>query len=90
MYKVYLRQRQRIVLRLDGPRGANSDLVLWKPGTLRVEGLAIDLRRLAARSARRGSNERISYRAPAAGWYYVQVKITQPGAGAYRLAFSKS
>ena len=77
-------------MRLDGPRGANSDLVLWKPGTLRVEGLAIDLRRLAARSARRGSNERISYRAPAAGWYYVQVKITQPGAGAYRLALSKS
>jgi subtilisin family serine protease len=90
VYKVYLRKRQRISITLNGPRTANADLALWKPGTLRVEGLSLDLRRLAARSARRGSKERIVYRAPAAGWYYVQVKLTQPGSGTYRLAFSKS
>ena len=90
VYKVYLRKRQRISITLNGPRAANADLVLWKPGTLRVEGLSLDLRRLAARSARRGSKERIVYRAPSAGWHYVQVKLTQPGSGAYRLAFSKS
>jgi len=90
VYKVYLRKRQRIVVTLDGPRGTNTDLVLWKPGTLRVDGLALDLRRRAAQSVGRGAKERIAYRAPAAGWYYLQVKITEPGSGTYRLALSKS
>jgi subtilisin family serine protease len=90
VYKVYLRRRQRLVVTLDGPRGTNTDLLLWRPGTLRVEGLALDLRRRAAQSVRPGAKERITYRAPAGGWYYVQVKLTQPGAGTYRLAFAKS
>ena len=64
--------------------------MLWKPGTQRVEGLSLAaVRQRAAQSARPGSNERLTYRAPAAGWYYVQVKIAERGAGSYRLAFTK-
>ena len=90
VYKVYLRKRQQIRVTLTGPRGTNTDLVLWKPGTQRVEGLSLAaVRQRAAQSARPGSNERLTYRAPAAGWYYVQVKIAERGAGSYRLAFTK-
>ena len=70
--------------------GRDADLVLWKPGTRRVEGLSIDLLRMrAAMSATRRAKERIAYRAKAPGWYYVEAKLVQPGDGAYRLAFAK-
>ena len=38
VYKVYLRARQQIVVTLDGPRGVNTDLLLWKPGTQKRAG----------------------------------------------------
>ena len=37
-----------------------------------------------------GRSDVVGYRAPAAGWYYVQVKLTTPGWGSYRLLVSKS
>ena len=75
-----------------GRRAARKDtnLVLWRPGTRHVEGLAPSVQRQrAAQSARRGSRERITYRASVPGWYYVQVRISSRDAGAYRLAFTK-
>ena len=90
VYKVYLRAKQRVVVTLDGPRGVNTDLVLWKPGTKRVQGLSLALlRQRAALSAKPGTREQISHRAKSAGWYYVEAKIVQPGAGAYRLRIAK-
>jgi hypothetical protein len=90
VYKTYVRRGQRLAVTLDGPRGADTNLVLWKPGTRRVEGLSPSLQRQrAAQSARPGSRERLSYRAPAAGWYYVQVRIGSRDAGPYRLTLSK-
>jgi subtilisin family serine protease len=90
VYKVFLRKRQRITITLESPRRSDADLVLWKPGTRRVEGLSIALlRQRAALSATRKAKERIVYRAKARGWYYVEAKLVQPGDGAYRLAFVK-
>jgi subtilisin family serine protease len=90
VYKTFVRRGQRLTVTLAGPRGADTNLLLWKPGTKRVEGLAPSVQRQrAARSARPGPRERLSYRAPAAGWYYVQVRISSRDAGAYRLAFTK-
>ncbi len=90
VYKLYLRKKQRVVVTLDGPRRTNTDLMLWKPGTQRVEGLSLSLlRQRVAMSAAPGARERIVYSAKSAGWYYVEVKIAQPGEGSYRLAFTK-
>ena len=90
VYKVHLRARQRIVITLDGPRGVNTDLLLWKPGTQRVQGLSLALlRQRVALSAKPGTREQISHRAKTTGWYYVQTKIVQPGAGSYRLRYTK-
>lgn len=90
VYKTFVRRGQRLTVTVAGPRGTDTNLVLWKPGTKHVEGLAPSLqRRRAARSARPGPRERLSYRAPVAGWYYVQVRISSRDAGAYRLAFTK-
>jgi subtilisin family serine protease len=90
VYKTYVRRGQRLTITVAGPRGSDTNLVLWRPGTRHVEGLAPSVQRQrAARSARRGSRERITYRASVPGWYYVQVRISSRNAGAYRLAFTK-
>ena len=90
VYKTYVRRGQRLTVALTGPRGTDTNLVLWKPGTKRVEGLAPSvLRQRAAQSSRPGSRERLSYRASVPGWYYLQVRVSSRSAGAYRLAFTK-
>jgi hypothetical protein len=90
VYKTFVRRGQRLTVTVAGPRGTDTNLVLWKPGTKHVEGFAPSVqRRRAAQSARPGPRERLSYRAPVAGWYYVQVRISSRDAGAYRLAFTK-
>jgi Subtilase family len=90
VYKLYLRKRQRITITLESPRRSDADLVLWKPGTQRVEGLSLALlRQRAAMSATRNARERITYRARTTGWYYVEAKLVKPGDGMYRLAFAK-
>jgi subtilisin family serine protease len=90
VYKTYVRRAQRLSVTLQGPRGSDTNLVLWKPGTKRVEGLAPSaLRQRAAQSSGPGPRERLAYRAPAAGWYYVQVRVSSRDAGPYTLAFTK-
>jgi subtilisin family serine protease len=87
VYAVRLRKGQRLRATLTGPADADTKLFLWKPGTKRVGDFA-DQRQLAAR-ATFGEVRRIRYRAPARGWYYLQVKITAPGAGTYTLRYFK-
>jgi subtilisin family serine protease len=89
LYKIKLRRGGRLVARLRGPRGADTNLFLWKPGTRRVEGLAANRRLLAARSTSPGSVERIRTRVRNAGWYYLEVKMSTPGSGGYVLSFRK-
>jgi subtilisin family serine protease len=89
VYKVKIRRGQKVVARLRGPGGANSDLFLWKPGTAAVGGAAVDLRYLAAQSRSPGSVDKIRLRVPQSGWYYLVVKISSPGAGRYTLKYRK-
>ena len=56
---------QKLVARLRGPAGANSDLFLWKPGTTSVGGTAVDQRFLAAQSRSPGSLDKIKLRVAA-------------------------
>jgi hypothetical protein len=89
VYKIKLRRGQRLVARLRGPRGADTNLFLWKPGTRRVTGSAVDRRLLAAQSKSPGSVERIRVRAQETGWYFLEVKVSTAGAGSYSLSFRK-
>jgi subtilisin family serine protease len=88
VYRVYLKKGQRLRLGLEGPEGANSNLLLWRPGTKRVG----DLQRQHLRAAQAigpGASHRLGYRAPASGWYYVEVKLATRGFGPYELSLTR-
>ena len=58
-----------------------------------MDALALALSSLpAAQSHRRGATATLRYRAKAdeTGWFFVQVKMTEAGAGAYRLSLLKT
>lgn len=91
VYRVRLKKGQTIAVSLRGPAGTDTNLVLWKPGTQRVEGLSPELQeRRATQSAREGPNESFLHQARAEGWYYVEVKVTTPGFGSYTLKIRKN
>ena len=89
VYAVRLEEGKRVYLGLTGAiRNADLSLALWLPRTKFIE----DVRtyRLRARvSTKPGSREYFSYRAPATGTYYVQVRMSNPGTTAYRLRIVK-
>jgi hypothetical protein len=92
VYKVRLRRGQTVAVSLHGPAGTDANLVLWRPGTQRVEGLspALQARRLTQSVRVGSSDEHFLHRARQDGWYYVEVKLPGPGSGQYRLHISKS
>jgi hypothetical protein len=89
VYRIRLQAGQQLVARLVGSPGSNIDLVLWKPGTTRVDDLRSQRFRLAE-SARRGSTEEIVHRAATTGWYFVEAKVTSTGRAVYLLRLTKS
>jgi thermitase len=89
VYAIKLRRGQPVYVSVRGPRGTDTNLVLWRPATKSVDDLR-SLSRLAAQSARPGPREYLSFRAPRAGWYFVQVKLGSRGAGRYRLTVVKA
>jgi hypothetical protein len=89
VYRLYLKKGQRLHLTLDGPAGANSNLLLWRPGTRRVGDLRAQQLR-AAQAIGPGASHKLGYRAPAGGWYYVEVKLATRGVGSYELGITKT
>ena len=88
VYRIYLRKGQRVLLTLNGPQGATSNLLLWRPGTKRVGDLRTQHLR-AAQSIGAGSSHRLGYRVPKSGWHYVEVKLPSRGVGPYGLTISR-
>ncbi|MFL6019735.1 MAG: S8 family serine peptidase [Gaiellaceae bacterium] len=89
VYRIYLQKGRRVRLTLNGPAGATSNLLLWKPGTRRVNDvLKQNLR--AAQSISPGVSHRLGYRAVRKGWYYVEAKVTTRGGGPYELTISRT
>jgi subtilisin family serine protease len=92
VYRVALGPGERLSAKVNGGwAGAQVNLVLWRPNTKRVDDSStrgIALR--AAQSAQPGSTQRVTFRAAARGWYYVEVKVASPGFGPYTLALDKS
>ncbi|HET9507100.1 MAG TPA: hypothetical protein VFO81_04080, partial [Gaiellaceae bacterium] len=89
VYAIKLRRGQPVYVSVRGPRSTDTNLVLWRPGTRSVDDLR-SLTRRARQSARPGPRDWLSYRAPRAGWYFVQVKLGSRGAGRYRLTVVKA
>ncbi len=89
VYRIKLWQGSRVVAKLRGPRGTDTNLSLWLPGTQRVAGHAVNRRLLAAESRSPGSVEHVRFRVRQTGWYYLAVKASTPGAGAYTLNVRK-
>jgi subtilisin family serine protease len=88
VYRVRLRKGERLFVALSGPRETDPALAVWAPATVSVDDLSRqDLR--VRLSARPGALERLGYRAPAGGVYFVQVKLGSQGSGSYRLSLVK-
>jgi subtilisin family serine protease len=89
VYSIRLRAKQRVYVGLTGVEsGADLSLALWYPGTRSIEGVA-GVRRRAKVSARAGPREYFSFRAPVAGSYFVQVRMSDVGLTPYRLRIVK-
>lgn len=89
VYRVKLAHGQRLHAHLRATwSGASVRLTLWRPGTKTVLAGAHEGWRVA-RSARPGNTQALSYRAPRAGWYYVELRVNRPGGGQYSLRLSK-
>jgi subtilisin family serine protease len=89
VYKVRLRAGQRLVAKLRGPAGSDTNLFVWKPGTTTVRSAVADYRFLAGQSKSPGSREQIRVTAKQTGWYFLVVRSATPGAGKYGLRYRK-
>ena len=90
VYAIKLRKHQRVYIGLTGDEASDDlNLALWSPATLSIDDVRSARRRVRV-SARPGAREYFSYRAPKAGRYFVQVRMSSPGAVRYRLAIVKS
>lgn len=89
VYAIGLRKGQPVYVGLTAvDRAADLSLALWLPQTESIEDVG-NYRMRARLSARPRGREYLSYRAPAAGTYFIQVRMSAPGATAYRLAIVK-
>jgi Subtilase family len=90
VYAIRLQARQRVYVGLKGVESdADLSLALWLPRVRSIEGVG-SLRFRAKVSTRSGGpREYFSFRAPTTGSYYVQVRMSSPGATQYRLRIVK-
>ena len=89
VYALRLRKGRRIYVGLTAAdTTADLNLALWRYGTKSIEDVR-SYRLRVKTSARAGGREYFSYRAPAAGDYYVQVRMSSPGTQRYRLTIVK-
>ena len=85
VYRVYLREGQRLRARLRGLSGRPT-LVLWRPETRAVREITLlTLRSGDVLAHEAGLDPRLSFRARRSGWHSVEVKAPKRGGGAYRL-----
>jgi hypothetical protein len=88
VYSIKLTQGSQVFGRLS-QAGPGTKLVLWKPGTTDV---TVPMRELlgdrAAQSQAVSGQQRLGYRVPATGTYYLEVKVGSPmrAPDVYRLA----
>ncbi|HET7648361.1 MAG TPA: S8 family serine peptidase [Gaiellaceae bacterium] len=90
VYRVLVTKREQLKARLTSTSpGTNLRLSLWRPGATHL-GNPAQRRFRAAQSSLPGAVQHVLYRAPARGWYYLQVSVAAPGAGGYTLRIEKT
>ncbi|HEY2071979.1 MAG TPA: S8 family serine peptidase [Gaiellaceae bacterium] len=85
VYRVKLQRKQVLRAAITVAPGPSIALELWKPKTVHVDR-ASSKNMLATQS----TTASLRYRAPAAGWYYLEVRAASPGFSAYSLALAKT
>jgi SpoIID/LytB domain protein len=92
VYRLRLRRGRHLSVSLHGPARGDSNLLLWKPGTRKVDDLSPQGQsRRVAQSLRAGPVQNIRrYRAKVSGWYFIEAKLASKSAGPYSLRFTKS
>ncbi|MDQ3992967.1 MAG: S8 family serine peptidase [Actinomycetota bacterium] len=90
VYRVFLRKRQRLFMKVEGLSASSASLAVWQPGIRKIAPRLFvppgkPLRRVAiTRSARR-----LPIRAGKRGWHFVEVKAEFPAFSQYTLTLSK-
>ena len=91
VYRVILRKHQKLRAWVSASwTGANVMLELWRPGTRVVDRPATTRKFRAAQSVLPGAEQHLGFVAPVTGSYYVEVRASAPGYGAYTLKLTKS
>lgn len=85
VYRIQLRKQQLLRVQLAATGGPSLQLELWKPKTVHVDRPSS----LADRDAQ-SVTTKLSFRAPAQGWYYLEVHATSPGFAPYTLQWTKT
>ena len=78
VYSLPLQKGRHLYVRLSASTRSAVSLVLWKPGTQRVEGLSAHAVNKAATALTVGGQQRLAYVVPATGSYYLEVKFVPP------------
>jgi subtilisin family serine protease len=86
VYRVYLRSGERLIASLGPESEARPAFSLWRPGTATIGPAAAATRLLAVRLP--GAS--LNYRAGAAGWYVLDLRLAAAGGGSYRLSVLKA
>lgn len=91
VYRVLLHVGQRLFVRVTPKSSARVPLSLWRPGTQHVLGLHAPIGNRVATSTRVGGQSRLTYRATAAGVYYLEAKLLRPARAivSYKLSLAR-
>jgi Subtilase family len=79
VYAVRLKKGERVRIALHGEKTTDVNLVLWMPGTRRLDDVRSPAEVRVANSP--GPKEKLNYTAERSGRHYIQVKISALGAG---------
>lgn len=90
VYSISLAKGRRLFVRLSPSARDAAALVLWKPGTQRVDGPTALPAEQAATGGSAGDGRRLSYLVPASGTYYIEVRYAQHARGHINYALSVS
>ncbi len=90
VYAISLKKGQPVYVGLKGPeKGYDLSMALWLPHTRSIEDVG-SVRMRVRVSARPGARQYFAYRAPEAGKYFVQVRMSSAGLARYRLIVVKA
>lgn len=91
VYRIKLLPGRRLQATVTGSPRVTPTLVLWKPGTQRVDERTLAaLKQRAALSTGTGQTQSLTFRTKGGGWYYLEVKAPTASFGPYTLSFAKT